>query len=136
MVTDDERREVASRLRLLEPTVFDDGEFYDSWEVLDAIDVASSDGAWYEAAGVRRLADLVEPSCDRDALLELAETMDEEADRLGDAAQRALLPGGGPMAGRIAASRREEIADGAVRDACKWRAAARVVRLACGEEGR
>ena len=77
--TDDERREVASRLRLLEPSAFDDGEFYDIGEVLDALGVENDDGAWCEAAGVRRLADLIEPGEPevkptgkaRDALLEL-----------------------------------------------------------------
>lgn len=139
-VTDDERREVARRLRLLEPSVFDDGEFYDSWEVLDALGVASNDGAWCEAASVRRLADLMEPSYSRDALLALADLMDKEADDAADAAREARLPGRLPMAGKAwrgdRGRHREEEADRAERDALKWRTAARIVRLACGEEGR
>lgn len=73
MTTDEERREVARRLRGLVAGDFDDGEFYDRGEVEDALGLVTDDGAWYEADGVQRLADLIEPSCDRDALLALAE---------------------------------------------------------------
>lgn len=139
-VTDDERREVASNLRLLDPSVFDAGELYDSWEVLDALGVAIDDSGWCESACVQRLADLVEPSCNRDALLELADAMDNEADDAADAAREARLPGRLPMAGKAwrgdRGRHREEAADRAERDALKWRTAARIVRLACGEEGR
>lgn len=59
MISDNERREVARRLRELE--VFDlDGEFIDCGEVEDALGLVSDDGAWYEAGGVQRLADLIE----------------------------------------------------------------------------
>ena len=94
---------------------------------------------------MRRLADLIEPGEPevkptgkaRDALLELADAMDEEADDAVEAAREARLPGRLPMAGSGGRGRRrEEAADRAERDACKWRAAARIVRLACGEEGR
>lgn len=149
-VTDDERREVAVRLRELPTDMYEVKERLE----LEGVYTEYADQADYFLLHLAlfgclpadfmhpydfkelhdRLADLIEPSCDRDALLALADAMDEEVDRLGDAAQRALLPGGGPMMGRIAASRREETADGAERDACKWRAAARIVRLACGEE--
>lgn len=61
MPTNDERREVAARLRELVADWFDDGEFYDRGEVEDVLGLATGDGAWYEAAGVRRLADLIEP---------------------------------------------------------------------------
>ena len=61
MPTDDERREVAAKLRELVADWFDDGEFYDRGEVEDVLGLATDDGAWYEAAGVRRLADLIEP---------------------------------------------------------------------------
>ena len=61
MPTNDERREIASRLRELVADWFDDGEFYDPGEVEDVLGLATDDGAWYEAAGVRRLADLIEP---------------------------------------------------------------------------
>ena len=60
-MTRDERREVAARLRELVADWFDDGEFYDRGEVEDVLGLATDDGAWYEAAGVRRLADLIEP---------------------------------------------------------------------------
>lgn len=60
MPTNDERREVAARLRELVADWFDDGEFYDRGEVEDVLGLATDDGAWYEAAGVRWLADLIE----------------------------------------------------------------------------
>lgn len=59
--TDEDRREVAAKLRELVADWFDDGEFYDRGEVEDVLGLATDDGAWYEAAGVRRLADLIEP---------------------------------------------------------------------------
>lgn len=61
MPTDEERREVVAKLRELVADWFDDGEFYDRGEVEDVLGLATDDGAWYEAAGVRRLADLIEP---------------------------------------------------------------------------
>lgn len=156
MPTDDERREVAAKLRELEPSEFDDGEFYDSWEVIDALGVAGDDGAWFEAASVRRLADLIEPPlqcpyydsgkhwCDvydepainRDALLKLADAMDKEADAADEAARRAMLPWGEPMGERAARRKRGATTDRELRDACTLRAAALIVREACGEEGR
>lgn len=92
MTTDLERREVARRLRELEVCEFD-GEFIDCGEVESVLGLVSDDGAWYEAEGVTRLADLIEPprQCpcydsgrhwcsvhdvpiiDRDALLALAD---------------------------------------------------------------
>ncbi|WP_417037494.1 hypothetical protein [Collinsella stercoris] len=60
-MTRGERREVAAKLRELVADWFDDGEFYDRGEVEDVLGLATDDGAWYEAAGVRRLADLIEP---------------------------------------------------------------------------
>lgn len=99
MKTYNERREVARRLRELEVCEFD-GEFIDCGEVENALGLVSDDGAWYEAEGVTRLADLIEPprQCpcydsgrhwcsihdvpiiDRDALLALA----DDLDRMGD----------------------------------------------------
>lgn len=99
MKTYNERREVARRLRELEVCEFD-GEFIDCGEVENALGLMSDDGAWYEAEGVTRLADLIEPprQCpcydsgrhwcsihdvpiiDRDALLALA----DDLDRMGD----------------------------------------------------
>lgn len=61
MATDDERREVARRLRELVPCLFDDGEYIDCGEVESALGLVCDDGAWYEAEGVMRLADLIEP---------------------------------------------------------------------------
>ena len=61
MATDAERREAAWRLRELEVCEFD-GEFIDCGEVENALGLVSDDGAWYEAEGVTRLADLIEPS--------------------------------------------------------------------------
>lgn len=61
MVTNDERREMAARLRGLAAEDLEDGEFYDCGEVEDALDLATDDGYWYEVDGVRRLADLLEP---------------------------------------------------------------------------
>lgn len=61
MPTNRERRGVAARLRELVADWFDNGEFYDRGEVEDVLGLATDDGAWYEAVGVRRLADLIEP---------------------------------------------------------------------------
>lgn len=74
MVADDERREVARGLRELEVCEFD-GEFIDCGEVENALGLVSDDGAWYEAEGVTRLADLIEPSCDQERLLAIATMM-------------------------------------------------------------
>ena len=62
MVTNDERREVARKLRELEICLFDDGEYIDCGEVEEALGLVNDDGAWYRADGVMRLADLIEPS--------------------------------------------------------------------------
>ena len=77
MPTDDERREVAARLRGI--TVDDLVSYMD-----DGIDSASI--LFSEVRGknevrpfleeARYLADLIEPSCDRDALLALADEME------------------------------------------------------------
>lgn len=61
MPTDEERREVARRLRGLEVCELD-GEFIDCGEVEVALGLVSDDGAWYEAEGIMRLADLIEPT--------------------------------------------------------------------------
>ena len=81
MVSDDERREVARRLRSF---VTDDSVYAD----VDACRVLHSIGLYYKdidriyfsGFDVARLADLIEPSCDRDALLALAEEMQGHAD--------------------------------------------------------
>ena len=70
MTTDDERREVAERLRKLP----DDSTYPDLIGV-----IADHDG-WYPASDAAdRLADLIEPSCDREALLALADKMSRYA---------------------------------------------------------
>lgn len=70
MPTDKERREVARKLRELP-----DDSTYPG--LIGAI--ADHDG-WYAAADAAdRLADLIEPSCDREALLALEDEMFEDA---------------------------------------------------------
>ena len=79
MVTNDERREVAERLRSF---VTDDSVYAD----VDACRVLHSIGLYYKdidricfsGFDVARLADLIEPSCDRDALLALADELEGE----------------------------------------------------------
>ena len=67
MATDDERREVARMLR----------ELPGDSTYPDLIGVIADHDGWYPAADAAdRLADLIEPSCDRDALLALAEELD------------------------------------------------------------
>lgn len=74
MLADTERREVARRLRGLRPGAC----FDDVYEALGAYGPSP-----YESRGLsatefaRLLADLIEPSCDRDALLALADEMVE-----------------------------------------------------------
>ena len=55
MTTNDDRRGMAARLRGLETAEFDE----------DALGLATDDGEWYGARGVRRLADLIDrPTCE------------------------------------------------------------------------
>lgn len=65
MVTNDERREAAARLRGLAAEDLGDGEFYDCGEVEDALGLVLDHGSWYAADGVRRLARLIEPEPER-----------------------------------------------------------------------
>lgn len=76
MVTNDERREMAARLRGLAAEDLEDGEFYDCGEVEDALDLATDDGYWYEVDGVRRLADLLEPEPERTCTMDKSEFAD------------------------------------------------------------
>lgn len=63
MVTNDERREVAQKLRELEVGDFPDGRFYDWGEVETALGIVDY-GSWYKEADVQRLADLIDrPTC-------------------------------------------------------------------------
>lgn len=61
MPTNDERREVAARLRALDVYEFDDGEYIDEGDVENALGIINVDGAWFEAVSVMRLAELIEP---------------------------------------------------------------------------
>ncbi len=76
MVTDDERREVARRLRGLRSGWLSGECYYTIIHALGLPDTSREDGghALYSA-----LADLIEPSCDRDALLALADVMERKA---------------------------------------------------------
>lgn len=59
MTRNDQRRCIAESLRALDVFDIADGELYDRGEVEDVLGLVTDDGAWYEAAGVRRLADLM-----------------------------------------------------------------------------
>ena len=61
MPTDDERREVAARLRALDVFEFDEGDYIDQGDIENTLGVINVDGAWCEAEGVMRLADIIEP---------------------------------------------------------------------------
>ena len=78
MPTDDERREVARRLRGAWANVPDKNPVRHHMRVLYEIYAAvglNDDGV--DAIDLfARLADLIEPSCDRDALLELADKLE------------------------------------------------------------
>ena len=74
MVTDNERREVARRLRGLD---YSDLQESLICAYLDALGIEG----YADLIGIaHRLADLIEPSCDRDALLALAGEMEQKAD--------------------------------------------------------
>lgn len=70
MISDDERREVAARLRGLD---YSDLQESLICAYLDALGIKGYED-WVGIA--HRLADLIEPSCDRAALLALADEMD------------------------------------------------------------
>ena len=71
MATDTERREVARMLR----------ELPGDSTYPDLIGVIADHDGWYPAADAAdRLADLIEPSCDRDALLALADKLECDGD--------------------------------------------------------
>ena len=89
MATDDERREVARRLRELEVCEFD-GEFIDCGEVENALGLVSDGGAWYEAEGVTRLADLIEPSEPKVRCVAEVKVDGERLEKLDEAVNRAI----------------------------------------------
>lgn len=70
MATDDERREVARRLR---KTI----GFTEFAEALGFNWTDDRDWGWKDVSNL--VADLIEPSCDRDALLALADEMQNQA---------------------------------------------------------
>ena len=76
MATDDERREVARRLREIRPCKSGHNEW---WRIAQALGLKEPAGwfGWekFEPDSVNRLADLIEPSCDRERLLAIATTM-------------------------------------------------------------
>lgn len=76
MITDEERREVARKLRELGVGDFGYGEFYDCADVEDVLGLVTDDGAWYEADGVRALADLIEPEPERTCTMDKSEFAD------------------------------------------------------------
>lgn len=81
MVSDDERREVARRLREIGYTRTDDSMIF---AYIDALDIEGYVD-WVVIAN--RLADLIKPSCDCDALLALADELEHvalEGDNNGD----------------------------------------------------
>lgn len=80
MTTDDERREVARRLRGIKDTREGCGHELccDLWSAVSNIAYRCSGLCdECEVAVLDSLADLIEPSCDREALLALADELDE-----------------------------------------------------------
>lgn len=77
MPTDDERREVARRLRGGYDVVSDShGRFWLNGTLFGMDITARSEEQIRD--GLARLADLIEPGCDREALLALADKLEEE----------------------------------------------------------
>lgn len=71
MITDDDRREVARRLRDSGGRLIDMGELAEM--------LGFHRYSWSAGMLADRIADLIEPCCDRDALLALAEEMEGDA---------------------------------------------------------
>lgn len=77
MTTVEERREVARRLRW--PfDVIGEGRYVALNGTLFGMQLRAGDEGTLRA-GIARLADLIEPNCDRDALLRLADELEEDA---------------------------------------------------------
>ena len=139
MVTDDERREVAERLRELHLNPWDDA----ACEIAQCAGIACCNSECHGSnetpectmALCAHLADLIDPDCeegryegvrttrpvDREALLALAGDLEKKADKIIQAAQDSRFTGLGP---RMCENKHE---------ACKWRGIARRIREACGE---
>lgn len=137
MITDDERREVARRLRELGKVVYDPENTYEL--LADALGVDDFEGT---DELFNRLADLIDPprqcpyydsgrhwcsihdvpAIDRDALIELAEGLECKADDIIRAAKHAQFSGFGPSMGE------------AEHDAYEWRCIAHRIREALGVE--
>ena len=75
MATDDERREVARRLRELAS----DADEVSDFDLAKTLELGAVSRYGYDPRDVERLADLIEPSCDREALLALARWFDARA---------------------------------------------------------
>ena len=73
MVTNDERREVARRLRELKDPYWAGGNSSEA-----SMDVMGVESYLRRNGLSSNLADLIEPNCDRDALLALADKLEEE----------------------------------------------------------
>lgn len=59
-VRDEQCREIAKKLRGIESCEMDGEELCDCAEVECALGLVSDDGAWYQADGVRKLAELID----------------------------------------------------------------------------
>lgn len=79
MITDTERREVARRLREVKKTCFDFTWCKICMGVCGPECPVGCDEDEMAVDVAKRLADLIEPSCDRDALLALVDEMDMDA---------------------------------------------------------
>ena len=117
MVTDDERRRIATRLRTAnEHSCSPDCELrFD--RLADLIEPAPNS---HPSCGTAEAATSQVPQCDRAALLALASGLEADADRIIMAAKNARF-GGGPRMGE------------AKHDAYEWRSIALRIRKACGE---
>lgn len=130
MISDDERRAVARRLRgNPEDTLIPHrtGRHHGMgcreaadrfWNMCDRIKEAGNYDIAFSTTSV--LADLIEPSCDRDALLALADGLDKDADNIISAARDARFTGCGPRIGE------------AEHDAYEWRCIANRIRESLG----
>ena len=76
--TDEERREVARKLRGIEAVQFDEGELVDCGEVETELGLASDDGAWCRLEDVLRLADLIEPEPERTCRAEVLRCREDD----------------------------------------------------------